>query len=391
MAREKTPEENAADNERKQLVEEKKNLKKEQQAQRKEAKRRAREIAKQEDELEDGNEGNSLLTFGATILIVALWLAVICVIIKLDIGGFGSSVVTPILKDVPVLNRILPGNSVTETTNSGAYGGYTSLQDAVDQIKSLELQLEQIQNASSAKDEELDQLKAEVLRLKEFENQQVEFQRIQKEFYDEVVYSDKGPGAEEYKKYYESMDPATAEYIYKQVVTQLQESQEVQDYAAAYSAMKPKQAAAIFEQMTNNLDLAARILKVMSADDRGAILGAMNSEVAAKIRHARRPQLCPDIFDVLCHGGVVRSAVNTKNRFVNLLLGKGLSGVQRQILADGILRAGQRQHCALHRRAPGGQVKGHAAAHHPVCRGAALPPQMRRYPRPQLSHPEGLG
>ena len=31
MAREKTPEENAADNERKQLVEEKKNLKKEQQ------------------------------------------------------------------------------------------------------------------------------------------------------------------------------------------------------------------------------------------------------------------------------------------------------------------------------------------------------------------------
>ena len=290
MAREKTPEENAADNERKQLVEEKKNLKKKQQAQRKEAKRRAREIAKQEDELEDGNEGNSLLTFGATILIVALWLAVICVIIKLDIGGFGSSVVTPILKDVPVLNRILPGNSVTETTNSGAYGGYTSLQDAVDQIKSLELQLEQIQNASSAKDEELDQLKAEVLRLKEFENQQVEFQRIQKEFYDEVVYSDKGPGAEEYKKYYESMDPATAEYIYKQVVTQLQESQEVQDYAAAYSAMKPKQAAAIFEQMTNNLDLAARILKVMSADDRGAILGAMNSEVAAKITKIMDPE-----------------------------------------------------------------------------------------------------
>ena len=290
MAREKTPEENAADNERKQLVEEKKNLKKEPQAQRKEAKRRARDIAKQEDELEDGNEGNSLLTFGATILIVALWLAVICVIIKLDIGGFGSSVVTPILKDVPVLNRILPGNSVTETTNSGAYGGYTSLQDAVDQIKSLELQLEQIQNASSAKDEELDQLKAEVLRLKEFENQQVEFQRIQKEFYDEVVYSDKGPGAEEYKKYYESMDPATAEYIYKQVVTQLQESQEVQDYAAAYSAMKPKQAAAIFEQMTNNLDLAARILKVMSADDRGAILGAMNSEVAAKITKIMDPE-----------------------------------------------------------------------------------------------------
>ena len=65
--------------------------------------------------------------------------------------------------------------------------------------------------------------------------------------------------------------------------------------------------------------------------------------------------------------------------------------MQRQILADGILRAGQRQHCALHCRAPGGQVKGYAAAHHPVRRGAALPPKMCRYPRPQLCHPEGLG
>ena len=283
MAREKTPEEQTTDNERKQLVEEKKKLKKEQQAQRKEAKRRAKEIAKQEDALDDGSEGNSLLTFGATILIVVLWMAVICAIIKLDIGGFGSSVVTPILKDVPVLNKILPANSITETTDGSAY-------DAVDQIKSLELQLEQAQTASAAKEEELDQLKAEVLRLKEFENQQVEFQRIQKEFYDEVVYSDKGPGAEEYKKYYESMDPATAEYIYKQVVTQLEESQEIQDYAAAYSAMKPKQAAAIFEQMTNNLDLAARILKVMSAEDRGKILGAMNYEVAAKITKIMDPE-----------------------------------------------------------------------------------------------------
>jgi len=34
-----------------------------------------------------GMEGNSLLTVRATILIVALWLAVICIIINLDIGG----------------------------------------------------------------------------------------------------------------------------------------------------------------------------------------------------------------------------------------------------------------------------------------------------------------
>lgn len=290
MAKEKSPEELASEAEKKKLADEKKQLKKQQKEQKKEAKRRAKEIAKQEDALGDEGEGNGLLTFGATVLIVLLWLAVICVVIKLDIGGFGSGVMTPLLKDVPVLNRILPGNSLTETTNPGEYGGYTNLKEAVEQIKELELQLERAQTESASKNEELDNLKAEVLRLREFEQKQVEFQRIRTEFYEEVVYSDKGPGAEEYQKYYETMDPTTAEYIYKQVVTQLEESQEIQDFAAAYSQMKPKQAAGIFEKMTDNLDLAARILKVMSAEDRGAILGQMDGEVAAKLTKIMAPE-----------------------------------------------------------------------------------------------------
>ena len=94
---------------------------------------------------------------------------------------------------------------------------------------------------------------------------------------------------EEYQKYYESIDPATAEFLYKQVVTQLEESKEIQDYAQAYSEMKPKQAAAIFEEMTNNLELAARILKEMSAEDRGKILGAMDAEIAAKLTKIMEP------------------------------------------------------------------------------------------------------
>ena len=117
----------------------------------------------------------------------------------------------------------------------------------------------------------------------------MEFQRIKEEFYNEVIYADQGPGAEEYKKYYESIDPATAETLYKQVVTQLQADQEVQDYASAYASMKPKEAAAIFEAMTDDLDLAAKILGAMSDDDRGKILGAMDSTVAARITKIMNP------------------------------------------------------------------------------------------------------
>lgn len=289
MAKELTPEAAAAEAEKKKLKEEKIKLKKEQKEQKKDAKRRAKEISRQEDELYEDEEGNGLVTFFATILIVALWLAVICVIVKLDIGGFGSSVLTPILKDVPVVNRILPGNVQTETTDPESFGGYSNLQEAVDYIKQLELELERVQTASAQKDVDLESLKAEVLRLREFENRQVEFERIQNEFYENVVYSDKGPGAEEYRKWYEEMNPTTAEYLYKQVIIQLQESQEIQDYAKAYSEMKPKQAAGIFEKMTDNLELVARILNTMSANDRGAIMGVMDAEVAAKLTKIMNP------------------------------------------------------------------------------------------------------
>ena len=290
MAREKSPEEIAAAAEKEKIKGEKRQLKNQQKEQKREAKRRAKEIAKREDELMEDEDGNGLATFGATVLIVVLWLAVVCVIIKLDIGGFGSSVLTPILKDVPVINKILPGSSLTETANPENYGGYTNLKDAVEYIRKLELELEQAQISAKSKEEEVNNLKAEVIRLQEFEQKQVEFQRIRTEFYEEVIYAEKGPGADEYKKYYEDMDPNTAEYIYKQVVTQLEESKEIQDYASAYSQMKPKQAAGIFEEMTDNLELVARILNVMNAEARGDILGVMDPEVAARLTKIMDPE-----------------------------------------------------------------------------------------------------
>lgn len=290
MARELSPEAAEAEAEKKRLKAEKKSLKKEQKERKKEAKRRADEIARQEEELgEEG--GNGLVTFGATILIIFLWLAVICVVVKLDIGGFGSTVLSPILKDVPVLNRILPGNSLTETTKPDNYGGYSSLQEAVDYIKQLEKDLERAQNALSVKDADIEALKAENNRLKEFETRQADFQRISNEFYREVVYSDKGPGIEEYRKWYEEMNPDTKDFLYKQVILQMEEDAEFKEFAQSYASesMKPKQAAAIFESMTDDLPRVARILNALSAEDRGSILGVMDSEIAAKLTKIMDP------------------------------------------------------------------------------------------------------
>lgn len=267
----------------KQLKEEKKNFKKEQKEQKKEAKRRAKELAQNEQEIDSEMEGGSASVAIVTVFIVVIWLGILCLLIKLDVGGFGSNVLKPILQDVPVISKILPTESTQETTDETAYGGYTSLKDAVEQIRTLEMELDQAQTANSTYADQVDALKTEVERLKTFEDNQVEFQKVKNEFYQEVVYAEKGPGVEEYQKYYESIDPATAETLYKQVIQQVQQDSSVTELAATFTNMKPAAAAKIFESMTDNLDLAAKILNAIDVENRGAILSAMDSTVAGRI------------------------------------------------------------------------------------------------------------
>lgn len=276
--------------ERSRLKEEKKRFREEQRAQKKEARLRARELEAQEEELDEADGGSAPIVM-VTFIIVVIWIAILALLIKLDVGGFGSTVLRPILGNVPVINKVLPAEKMSGTGGEpDKYYGYTSLADAVDQIKRLELELENVQSGTVAAKERIKELEAEIDRLRTFEENQIAFEDIKNEFYEEVIYSDKGPGAEAFIEYYESMDPATAEKLYKQVVAQQQVDSQIKDYANAYSEMKAKEAAAIFEAMQDDLDLAAKILKTMDAESRGKILGAMDAEVAARLTKIMDPE-----------------------------------------------------------------------------------------------------
>ncbi|MCR5389180.1 MAG: hypothetical protein K6E77_00325 [Lachnospiraceae bacterium] len=276
--------------EKKKLAEEKRKLRAEKKAQDKEAKKKAKELSAREADLDDDTPGGGFSMFLVTLFIVLIWLAIIAVLVKLDVGGIGTNVLKPVIGNVPVLNKILPSDQVTETDDMEAYYGYSSLADAVDQVKALELELTSAQTANSTYVQEIEELKAEVERLKTFEDKQTEFQRIKTEFYEEVVYADNGPGPEEYRKYYEEMDPENAQYLYQEVVQKEEVDGKVKDYAAAYAAMDPKEAARIFNGMGSSLDLVGKILENMSSAQRGAILGAMDPDVAAQVTRVMDPQ-----------------------------------------------------------------------------------------------------
>ncbi|MCR5799420.1 MAG: hypothetical protein K6G69_05040 [Lachnospiraceae bacterium] len=273
--------------EQKRFKEDQKKEKKEQKNRKKEAKKKAKELADEEARIMD-DEGGGFPVFITTVFIILVWVAILCALIKLDVGGFGSGVLAPVLKNVPVVNKILPDTSVA-SDNDVDVSGYDSLKDAVTEVNDLKAQVDSLNEANERKDQQIAQQAEEIERLRTFEEKQVEFERIKTEFYNEVVYSDKGPGAEEYAKYYEKMDPATAETLYKQVIIREQEDAQIKDYAKAYSEMKPKEAAEIFEQMTDNLELVAKILRQMEADERGKILGVMDEEVAAKLTKIMDP------------------------------------------------------------------------------------------------------
>lgn len=276
------------DAEKKRLKDERNKLKSEQKAQKKEAKKRAKEIAAQEAELDE--EAGGLPVFFVTMIIVIIWVAILCVLIKLDVGGFGSKVLAPVIRDVPVLNKILPEEGVVTTDDEESYGGYTSLRDAVDYITELELELERAQSLSSVDAQTIDELRAEVERLRTFENAQVDFDRIMTEFYEEVIYTENGPGPEEYRKYYEEIDPTYAEYLYKQVVEQAQVDAALQDYAQPFADMEPAAAAKILENMTGDPELAAKILMQLTPAARGQVLAAMDAEFAARLTRIMDPE-----------------------------------------------------------------------------------------------------
>jgi flagellar motility protein MotE (MotC chaperone) len=273
----------------KQLKESQKAFKKEQKNQRKEAKKRAKELESQERELDEQIEGSSVPVALVTIFIIFIWLGIIILLVKMDVGGFGSTVLKPILEDIPVVNMILPSEGGTETTSDKSYEGYTSIKDAVADLNKVQQQLEQAQNTNATYSEQIEALKAEVKRLQTFEDNQVEFQKIKEQFYEEVVYAENGPGAEEYREYYEEMDPSTAEALYKQVIQEEAVNVKMKDYVATFSGMDASSAASILSAMTDDMDLAAEILSNMTSTQRAAIMAEMDANVAARLSKIMKP------------------------------------------------------------------------------------------------------
>ena len=113
----------------------------EKQRKKEEAKQKKAQHAAESDELEEESGGSKVAVFFVSLLIIVVWFAIIALLIKWDVGGFGSGVLAPILKDVPYVNKILPDDAVEQVSTEDSAYAYDTMADAVERIKELEKEL----------------------------------------------------------------------------------------------------------------------------------------------------------------------------------------------------------------------------------------------------------
>ena len=232
---------------------------------------------------EESSGGNKLLNAFIVVVVIAIWLVIFGLLIKMNVGGIGS-MLRPFLKNVPVINRILP-----EATDEETGSKYKNLAEAIDRINELEAELAQYKDAGTADSSTIADLQAEIARLKVFEDNAQYYQDLKDKFDREVVYTDNAPDISNYKSWYESIDADNAAELYKQVIKDLEYSQKIKDWAEAYAMMDAASAAAILEEMTGDTNLVSQILQCMTSKQRAAVLAEMDPVYAAKITKITHP------------------------------------------------------------------------------------------------------
>lgn len=235
--------------------------------------------------VEDGEEKKKSSGKLAALLVVLgillAWLLIFVVIVRADIGGIGTSL-RPALKNLPVINWILPPVTDEQIAWEENYP-YQNMNEAVAYIKQLESQIDTLTVERDSYLGSVTELQAEVDRLKKFEEAQAAFEERVKDFDKNVVFNSKAPSVEEYKIYYEAINPTTAEEIYRIVLQQLQYDQSIQEKAKIVKTMKPSQAAAVLEEMTADLEWVAKVLLCMKPNECAAIMDKMDQLYAAKL------------------------------------------------------------------------------------------------------------
>lgn len=234
-------------------------------------------MAKKKKEESSGKLG----TFLIIILFLLIWISVLALLIKLDVGGLGTTL-RPYMKDVPVVNLMLPKVSDEQIQWEENYP-YKNMDEAMKELDLLKQQVETLTKENTAQAIEITQLRTENNRLKNFEDDVKAFEERVKRFDQYVVFNDKAPDVTAYKEFYESIEPENAAQLYQYVVELIQYDEGVIKQAELFANMKPGQAAEALQEMTADIEFITKVLLAMKKDNATEIMNKMDALFVAKV------------------------------------------------------------------------------------------------------------
>ena len=155
----------------------KKEAKKAEKERRKEAKKNGEVLPEDEERL--GIGGGIIMAF-VVLLIILIWLVIFAFLVKMDVGGFGSTVLFPVLKDVPYVNQILPGieEYLPEEIVEDEYSKFETVEQAIVRIKELETEVEELKTTGNANSDYIAELEAASAELAEYKANEAAFEEL---------------------------------------------------------------------------------------------------------------------------------------------------------------------------------------------------------------------
>lgn len=215
----------------------------------KELAKKKREMQEELDELKGNTAKGKAVCVLVFLVLTGLLMGIFVGMVKLDIGGIASDVLSPVIADVPVLRTILPVEM--QKKNASELAAEQKQQEAEVAAEAAAAE-EAAAEAEAAAEEEA----AEEAQQAAAEEAEAEAEQAAEEAAAEAEAAAEEEAAEEEKA--------------------------LQDYVDTYSAMSPKDAASVFDSMMpDQVDLIVRILENLTPNQRAAILSKMSIENAA--------------------------------------------------------------------------------------------------------------
>ncbi|MDE6357318.1 MAG: hypothetical protein K2L15_01865 [Eubacteriales bacterium] len=195
------------------------------------------------------------------VILSVIIIAILVAILGFNAGGIRDKYLRNTLEKIPIVKNLLPPLEEENLNNE-------------EQVETVSKEQETI-NALTL---EIENLNAEIKRLKAFEENQIQF-KAEKEEFDRMIASN-DPKA--YSEFYESIAPENAEKLYQEAVQKAETDKQFKDYISTFENMKKDSAAKILEELImTDMDLVVTILENLSSTKRSEILTAMDAKNAA--------------------------------------------------------------------------------------------------------------